>query len=188
MSNDKSTEPPSQSGNIPSGSYMSDTGSSCKRYSNSKIITNNSQWSHCRNESSFKPFNDDYKQYGHGQKQQFKRDAQPHFKKFHREGNNTLPSLGRGRGHSYCSKFKSPQYRTSCSEQLVFYNITPCAVEPLYSGYHCTCPDLRGVLISEVDLYRNFVKSWDTRKCHDCIEVSLFQNVLNRVRVHCMIN
>ena len=54
-------------------------------------------------------------------------------------------------------------------------------VEPLYSRHHwdCSkCPDYRGVLISEVGLYRNVVIG--TLESVLIIEVSSFQNVLSR--------
>ena len=52
-------------------------------------------------------------------------------------------------------------------------------VEPLYSGHHwdhSKCPDYRGVLISEVGLYRNVVVG--TLESVLIIEVSLIQSVL----------
>ena len=61
-------------------------------------------------------------------------------------------------------------------------------MEPLYSGHHwdpLKCPDYRGVLISEVDLYRNVVVG--TLESVLIIEVSLFQSVLIREVPLCMV-
>ena len=81
--------------------------------------------------------------------------------------------------HFTCADTYTIMNASSVHVHVCGYIIRTYTVEPLYCGHHwdCSkCPDYRGVLISEVGLYRNVVVG--TLESVLIIEVSLFQSVL----------